>query len=403
MLYNLPVLNKLLKPLAGFLLFLVLLTPVFAEDNDVTIHLFWAKGCPHCAQEKVFLQSLQQKYPRLAVVDYEITSKRENLELLEKTGKELDADVSGVPFTVIGKQYISGYLDDKTTGALIEQLVIDAQENGSTDLVGSLVAKNDENQTVKQAINIPESIALPLFGRVEIKNLSLPALTFIIALLDGFNPCAMWVLLFLISLLLGMKDKVRMWILGIAFIAASAFVYFLFLATWLNLFLFLGFVIWVRVVIGLVALGAGGYYLRDYIVNKDAACKVTGGEKRQKVFARLREITQSRQFLLALGGIILLAFAVNLVELICSAGLPAVYTQILAMAKLPSWQYYLYLLFYILIFMLDDLFVFIVAMTTLKAVGLESKYARYSHLIGGVLMLIIGLLLLFKPELLMFG
>ena len=194
-----------------------------------------------------------------------------------------------------------------------------------------------------------------------------------------------------------------MWILGGSFIAASGFAYFLFLTAWLNLLLFLGFIFWIRILIGLVALGAGAYNLRDFIVNKEGGCEVTGDEKRQKIFEKLRKISQQKQFLLALGGIILLAFAVNLVELVCSAGLPAIYTQILALSKLPNWQYYLYLLFYIFIFMLDDLIVFIIAMLTLQAIGIESKYARASHLIGGLLMLLIGLLLLFKPELLMFA
>ena len=102
-------------------------------------------------------------------------------------------------------------------------------------------------------------------------------------------------------------------------------------------------------------------------------------------------------------GIILLAVAVNLIELVCSAGLPAIYTQILSLATLDRWQYYLYLLLYILIFMLDDLIVFFIAMITLKAVGIENKYVRFSRLIGGILITIIGLLLLFKPEILMFG
>jgi len=194
-----------------------------------------------------------------------------------------------------------------------------------------------------------------------------------------------------------------MWVLGITFIVSSAFVYFLFLSAWLNLFLFLGFVVWVRILIGFIALGAGGYYLRDYWINKKGGCNVMRDEKRQKIFEKMRDITQKRQFILAFGGIVLLAIAVNMVELICSAGLPAIYTKILSLSNLPIWQYYLYLLFYILIFMLDDLFVFFTAMITLQAVGIQSKYSRYSHLIGGILMFMIGLLLLFKPEWLMFG
>jgi len=248
-----------------------------------------------------------------------------------------------------------------------------------------------------------ESLSIPILGSIQTANLSLPILSVVMGLLDGFNPCAMWTLLFLISLLLGMKDKRRMWILGITFIVTSAFVYFLFLTAWLNFFLILGFVFWVRITIGLIAIGVGIYNLRDYQKNKDGACKVTGDEKRKKTFDRLKDITHQKKFLIALGGIILLAFAVNLVELVCSAGLPAIYTQILSINNLPTGKYYLYILIYIFFFMIDDLIVFTIAMVTLHAVGIESKYSRFSRLVGGILMLIIGGLLLFKPEILMFG
>lgn len=248
-----------------------------------------------------------------------------------------------------------------------------------------------------------ESLTVPIIGTIQTANLSLPVLSVVIGLIDGFNPCAMWTLLFLISLLLGMKDKKRMWILGITFIVTSAFVYFLFLTAWLNFFLILGFVFWVRIVIALVAIGVGIYNLRDYHINRDGACKVTGNENRRKTFHKLKRITHEKKFILALGGIILLAFAVNLVELVCSAGLPAIYTQILSISNLSPGQHYFYILIYIFFFMLDDLVVFAIAMITLHAVGVQSKYARLSRLIGGILMLIIGGLLLFKPEILMFG
>jgi len=249
----------------------------------------------------------------------------------------------------------------------------------------------------------PETLEVPVLGEINTGNLSLPLLSVVIGILDGFNPCAMWTLIFLISLLLGMKDKKRMWILGGTFIATSAFVYFLFLSAWLNFFLILGFVFWIRVAIGLVALGAGIYSLRDFYINREGGCKVTDSESRKKTLDKLKNITHKRDFIAALFGIILLAFAVNLIELICSAGLPAVYTQVLSLNDLPTFKYYLYILIYIFFFMIDDLFVFIVAMVTLHAVGIQTKYARFSRLIGGIIMVIIGILLLFKPELLMFG
>ncbi len=374
------------------------------NENNVNLYFFWGEGCPHCEKEKPFLEKMDEKYPKLDVHSYEVWGSSENRNLMIEFGKKIDANVSGVPFTVIGEQYVIGWMDEKNTGAQIEEAIICAINNSCRDIGVEINGNNygKESTTGKES-SIPETLTLPLVGEIETKNLSLPILTFIIAALDGFNPCAMWTLLFLISLLLGMENRKRMWILGTTFIVTSAAVYFLFLAAWLNLLLFIGFILWVRIIIGLVALGGGGYYLKEYFFNPNAGCVGTGGEKRKKVFEKLRKLTHERNFWLAFFGIIILAVAVNLVELICSAGLPAVYTQILTLTDLAKWQYYGYLLLYILIFMLDDLLIFLIAMITLKMTGLSDKYSRISHLIGGVGMVIIGLLLLFKPEWLMFG
>jgi len=213
----------------------------------------------------------------------------------------------------------------------------------------------------------------------------------------------MWVLLFLISLLLGFEDRKRMWILGLTFIVASAFVYFLFMVAWLNFFLFFGFIIWVRIIVGLIALYFGYRSIKSCIDNRNGGCEVTKDEKRIRTLQKIKSITQSKNLLPALVGIILLAFAINLIEAVCSAFLPAIYTQILTMNELSTAQYYLYIFFYQIVFMLDDMVIFVIAMVTLNSVGIESKYARWTKVIGGVIMLIIGLLLLFKPELLLFG
>ena len=406
----------MLKKILFALLLIVLLIPagnVFAQEktNDINIYFFWGEGCPHCSKEKPFLEKLENKYPQVKVWSYEVWGNRENQKLLVEFGKKLNTNVSSVPFTVIGEEHFSGWYSEKSTGAAIEDAVIKyTQKNNYEDIgeeISALSSQNNRQDKIKEEeekkSSIPQTLNVPLLGEIETKNFSLPVFTIVLGALDGFNPCAMWALLFLISLLLGMKNKKRMWILGSAFIVASALVYFIFMAAWLNLILFIGVVVWVRIIIGLIALLGGGYNLKEYFTSPEAGCKVTGTEKRQKFFEKLKNITQQKSFYLALGGIILLAFAVNLVELICSAGLPAIFTQVLALSNLTKWQYYLYMLLYIFVFMLDDLFVFFVAMTTLRMTGITTKYSRWSHLIGGILMLIIGLLLIFKPEWLMFG
>jgi len=415
--------RKFAKILLALLVLFFIVKPAFAQEkqvnpvreselsNGVNVYFFWGEGCPHCAHEKPFLEQLEKKYPEVKIYDYETWGNSDNRKLLIEVGNKLNANVSGVPFTVVGKQHFSGWLSEETTGKSIEEAVKCVLRDGCYDVVGEiLVSKQAPVQKEEpceceeeQKSAIPAELNIPIIGKVNPRNFSLPVLTIVLGGLDGFNSCAMWTLLFLISLLLGMKDKKRRWILGSAFIVASAFVYFLFMAAWLNLLLFVGFIVWVRILIALVALGGGGYNLREFFVNKDSGCKVTGGEKRQAVFEKLKRITHRKQFLLALGGIVLLAFAVNLVELICSAGLPVIFTQILTLSHLAKWQYYVYMLLYIFIFMLDDLIIFFTAMITLEMTGISTKYSRVSHLIGGILMAIIGLLLIFKPELLMFG
>lgn len=377
-------------------------------EAPVNAYLFYGDGCPHCAKERQFFSSIKNKYPNLQIYEYEVYYNRDNSSLLQKIGQVLKADTGGVPFLIIGDKYFIGYADG-ITSVEIENRINECTKNTCSDSVASILglsSQNDlpsnNNQKTEPAKN-QDKVIDTFFGRLEISKFSLPVLTVVMGILDGFNPCAMWVLLFLISLLLGMENKRRMWILGVAFIIASASVYFIFMSAWLNLILFLGFVVWVRALIGLLALFGGGYNIKEFFSNKDSGCKVAGDEKRQRIFQKLKITISQNSFWLALGGIIALAFMVNLVELICSAGLPAVYTQVLALSDLAKWQYYLYILFYIFFFMLDDLFVFFIAMITLQMTGITTKYSRWSHLIGGILMLVIGLLLIFKPEWLMFG
>jgi glutaredoxin len=378
--------------------------PTHAGVQPVNVYLFWTIGCPHCLHEKEFLAALERRDNAVKIIALEVSAHRENPELFQQAGKLLQADITGVPFTVIGDQYVIGWQDEASTGRAIESAIREARHRAAPDVVAGLLstsAPTPPQRADKPAVS--ETLTLPLFGQINLKYLSLGALTVIIGALDGFNPCAMWVLIFLINLLLGMEDRRKMWILGSAFIIASGAVYFLFMTAWLNILIFLGFIFWIRIIIGLVALLAGGYNLKEYWTDTSGACTLSQGARRRRTMDRLKAVISTRKFWLALGGIVLLAFLVNAVELICSAGFPVVYLQILSLTPMPFWQYYLYLLLYIVIFMLDDIMVFVLAMLTLQLMGMTTRYKRFSNLIGGVLMLLIGVLLIFKPGWLMFG
>lgn len=356
--------------------------------EQVELTLFWAEGCPHCEREIDFLKGLEAGEPRLRVRYLEVSRDAANRTAFAAAVRKLALDEPSVPLTLVGEAALVGYATDETSGAELRRLI-------DLCLAGRCP---DASRTAA-----PQEVSVPLLGKIRTADFSLPVLTVMLGALDGFNPCAMWVLVFLIGLLVGMQDRLRMWTLGTAFIAGSALVYFLFMAAWLNFLLFMGAVVWVRAAVALVALGGGLYYLREYFRNPDAACTVTAPQARRRVFENLRKLANESRFWLALLGIMALAFAVNLVELLCSAGIPAVYTQVLALNHLPAWQYYGYLALYIFVFMLDDLFVFVVAMKTLEVTGVTAAYSRFSHLAGGIVLLAIGALLLLRPEWLMFG
>lgn len=248
---------------------------------------------------------------------------------------------------------------------------------------------------------VPEYVTLPVLGQIRISDYSLPTLAIILGLVDGFNPCAMWVLVYLIGLVLTLKDRRKIWLLVGTFVLASAILYFLFMSAWLNAFLFVGYFRPVTILVGLVAVGGGAITLRDYIKTKGSlVCPVDDGSKK-KTMNKIEQIIFAPLTLATIIGIIILAFVVNSIEFVCSSAIPAVFTQVLALHNLPTLQYYVYILLYDLFFMLDDLIIFGLAVFAVtSATSLGNKYAKYCKLLGGILLLIIGYILLFAPQLL---
>jgi len=401
--------NKIILFFFLIFFFFNFLTPTLAQTQEKTplnLYFFYSKICPHCKDEALFLSQLSREYlGQINILAFEVTENKANADLFKKFGQKYNINISNVPMLFIGSGYIIGYNDDSSTGAEIKNLI---QHYLISDYVdyGDEILNPKQNNSITPIVsqtNIPKKINVPFLGEVNLQQTSLITATLVLGILDGFNPCAMWVLIFLISLLLSIDSPRRRWILGSAFIIASALVYFLFMTAWLNMFLFIGYLLIVRIIIGGLAIGFGIYSLNKYFKNRAGTCEITADESRQKILNKLKTATLNKNLWLAIAGMIGLAFAVNLIELACSAGFPAIYTQILVSQNLSQPFYYFYILFYVLIFMLDDIIVFVVAMVTLRLTGINTKYAKYSNLIGGLVILILGILLILKPEILMFG
>lgn len=389
---------------------LILFIPAFKGVKALDIYLFYGDGCPHCADEEKLLDSYLKSSDDVIVHRYEVWNNEENAKLVKEVADIMEVKFRGVPYTVIGDKVISGYQDDSTTGEQIKSYINIYRNAEFTDRVGEYIKtgkiiKKEEPVEPKKK---DEKVSFKVFGKkytVNPRTVSLPLISVVLGLVDGFNPCAMWILLFLITMLFNMKDKKKMWILGLTFIITSGLVYLAFMLSWFNLASLVPKLQLLRFIVAVVALGAGIFNLNNYIksLSKDDGCEVVDDKKRKKIINRIIKITSNKRFILAFLGIILLAATVNLIELMCSIGIPLIYTQILSMNNLSTFKYLIYMIIYIVFFLLDDILIFAISMKTLKVTGISTKYTKYSHLIGGIIMLIIGILMILKPEWLMFN
>ncbi len=362
---------------------------VFAQTEKIEINFFYSAICPHCAEEKEFLKDLGEKYPEIEIKEYEVFYNLENQKILNDFYEKYqvpDKEKGWVPVTFTPTKYFIGF-----------------NEQVSQDIENCLKECLGEGEAVSQKTKFL------FFGEIDISKMSLPVLTLTLGAIDGLNPCAMWVLLFLIVLLINTRSRKRMILIGGTFILASGVVYFLILSAWLKLFLAISYVNLTRIIIGIFALGVGIWQIRNFVKFRPGVCKVTDGGSglgdkiKDGLKNHAEKLVLSSLTFGILGGIIILALGVNLIEFFCSAGLPATFTRILALNQLSALSYYLYILLYTFVFMLDDLVIFSLAVITLSRIGFTEKYNYWATLIGGLIILTLGILMIFKPEILMFA
>lgn len=365
------------------------LTKEEVVKNKINIYFFYGDGCPHCAKEEKLLKILKEKYSDVIIIhSYETWGNSKNRDLMIRAKEIVNAKgVSqvSVPFTVISDKYFSGY--SEYVGNELENLIKNYSSEDNLD-------NNDKNNVVNSSI-----IKIPLVGEISPTETSIIISAILLGFLDGFNPCAMWVLLFIINMLFGLKDKKKMYILGFTFLFTSALFYFVSI---LGINILLGVINTniIRRIIGMVAIIAGAYNLYTYYKerNEEDGCKIVDEDKRKKIITKVKKIKNARNFFLAFIGIVALAISVNMVELACSAGFPAVFGEVLVANDVKGFARILYLLLYVFFYMLDDLVVFTIAVSTLSIAGMTTKYNKIIKLIGGIIMVIMGFLLIFKYE-----
>lgn len=404
----------------GLLAVLVGASPGFAAPGegqpDTVIYFFWGDGCPHCAAAEPFLADLAARYPGVEVRDFEVWYHPENAEALDRMAEAFGFVPTGVPVIIVSDTYWIGFSEERTA-APIEAVVAACAETGCPDAGAGILgpaspsvspgeaspssapSSDDDDSGPTLAVG-DQALSLPFLGIVDLSRQSLVLSTALIAAVDGFNPCSLWVLSVLLALTLRGGSRRTTVIVGLVFIAVTAYVYALFIGGLFSVLTLTSIAPWVRIAVALVALAFAIVNVKDYFWWREGVSFTIPEVAKPGIYRRMRHVAASGESLPALiGGTVVLAAGVSLVEFACTAGFPVLWANMLTAQEVTAATFLILLAIYLVIYQADELLIFGAAVVTLRAGKLQERGGRILKLVGGMLMLTLAAVMLVNPAL----
>ena len=391
---------------AFFLLTGFLLTPVAVEayqqvaQNEVNLYLFYGDGCPHCADEEKFLAEKQKEYgDRLVVHAREVWYHPENVEILDQYADKFGFKPSGVPVTFIGDQHWVGF--SSSTAVEIQNAIEKGMRDGvakTEDLVSGTVTT--EKPTTTEPQQSGTTIKLPLIGEIDLSNQSLIISTILIGLVDGVNPCSLWVLTMLLAMIVHTHSRKKTLIIGLVFLTVSAVIYALFISGVFTLLSYVSYFKWIQIAVALLTLILGFINLKDYFFYKKGVSLSISDDQKPGLYQKMRDVMNKSDNLWAMiGATILLSAGVSLVEFSCTAAFPVIWSNLLVSHNTTGVMFIALLILYMLLYQLDELIIFGVVVTRMKSSRMEEKHGQTLKLFSGCLMVVLSLVMIINPAL----
>lgn len=351
-------------------------------ETQVHLYFFWSKSCPHCLEAHPFIEAISKERPWVVLHALEVSRSLENAQRFEEMTQALGQEAEGVPtFIYCGRMEVGWSGAELSGGQLLNGLDACRRSGGSAANSGA-----------------ERAIILPGLGELDPGAMSLPAITVIIASLDAFNPCAFFVLLFLLSLLAHQRNRRRMLTVGGIFIATSGLMYFAFMAAWLKVFQLLGALPWITLSTGILAMVVGVINTKDFFAFEKGITLSIPESAKPNLYLRARIVLQSSNLTAMLCATVFLAVTANLYELLCTAGFPMVFTRILTLNEPSETARYAYLALYNLIYVVPLALIVLAFVGTLSRHKLTEREGRLLKLMSGVMMLELGIVMTFFPQ-----
>jgi hypothetical protein len=366
------------------------------EDGQPRVHLylFWSQTCPHCLQARPQVQALVADQPWVELHDLALEQSG-NVERYVAMARALGEQAQAVPALLYCGRMEVGWDSRPAHAERLLQSLRACRDRAQASAALALPAATGARAELAAART--PTLDLPLIGHIEPGRLSLPLLTVLIAGMDAFNPCAFFVLLFLLSLLVHQRSRKRMLAIGLVFVAISGLMYFAFMAAWLGVFLIVGSLPWITAAAGLIALMIGILNIKDFLAFGRGVSLSIPEAGRSDLFQRVRAVLNADGLSATLAATVVLAVAANFYELLCTAGFPMVYTRLLSLQVQDALVQHAWLALYNLIYVLPLLAIVLLFVRTMGARKLSAREGRLLKLLSGLMMLGLGGLLVLAP------
>ncbi len=374
-------------------------TPASGPETPVTLTLFWGDGCPKCEAERDFLSKLQGEHPGLTIEQFEVWNNTGNRTRYEAAVRRFGVDASAVPATIVDDRLWIGFTDairDDVRSTVETALRGGTVPTGVYGRTGSGTCQPTDEICTAGTKDTAE-VDVPFVGRVNVGDQSLVVSTLVIGFVDGINPCSLWVISILLAIVIRTGSRRRVLAIGSAFLVVTAGMYALYMAGMYSALSVISYLDAVQLGVGIIAGIAGIIAVKDYFWYKRGVSLTIPEGRKPGIYKRVRAVAGSKSLLLALGATILLAVAVSLIETPCTAGFPLLWTGLLASHHVGLLGSAILFLLYMIPFLLDELFVFGVAVFTMRATKLQEKHGRLLKLVAGTIMIALAGTMIFVP------
>lgn len=385
------------------LLLIILSFPVFSAAaqsgetlNVVHLYFFNGDGCPHCAEEKIFLNEMKDEYgDQLEIHSYEVWYSQENAATFETFAKAFNFEPTGIPVTFIGDQYWTGF--GSTSREAIQEAIQNGVENGVFD--ANQIVKGETPMIPTIDSSATGGINLPFFGRVDLSDKSIWFSTILIGIVDGVNPCSLWVLTMLLAMIVRTADRRKTLIIGLIFLTVTSVIYALFIAGVFSILSYMSYMKWIQAAVAVITLIMGLINFKDYFFFKEGVSLTIDEKHKPGIYERIRNVMNHSDNLWSMvAATVLLGVGVSLVEFSCTAAFPVVWSNLVVNANVSAVTFVLLLILYMVLYQIDEMIIFGFAVFTMRSNRLQEKHGQILKLFSGTLMIVLSFVMLVKPS-----